>query len=37
VWTVVGAIVYVAYGYKHSRVGAAMNAGEKGRPATTVQ
>ena len=37
VWTAVGVIVYVAYGYKHSRVGAAMHAGAKGRPATTVQ
>jgi APA family basic amino acid/polyamine antiporter len=37
VWTVIGAVVYLAYGRKHSRVGAAMNggAGGKATPATS--
>jgi basic amino acid/polyamine antiporter, APA family len=35
VWTAVGVIVYVAYGYKHSRVRAAMNGSTgKANPAT---
>ena len=37
VWTVIGAVVYLAYGRKHSRVGAAMNGGAGGKttPATS--
>ena len=34
VWTIVGVIVYLAYGRKHSRVGAAMNGAGKASPAT---
>jgi basic amino acid/polyamine antiporter, APA family len=35
VWTIIGVIVYVAYGHKHSRVRAAMNGpGGKASPAT---
>jgi APA family basic amino acid/polyamine antiporter len=35
VWTIVGVIVYLAYGRKHSRVGAAMNgSAAKASPAT---
>jgi APA family basic amino acid/polyamine antiporter len=35
IWTIVGLIVYLAYGRKHSRVGAAMNdAAAKASPAT---
>ncbi|HVW69226.1 MAG TPA: amino acid permease [Steroidobacteraceae bacterium] len=38
VWTALGAIVYVAYGRKHSRVRAAMNGSEKSAaPATTTR
>jgi APA family basic amino acid/polyamine antiporter len=36
IWTIVGLIVYLAYGRKHSRVGAAMNgSAAKASPATT--
>jgi APA family basic amino acid/polyamine antiporter len=37
-WTVVGVVVYIAYGRKHSRVGAALNgtAGGKTTPATSA-
>jgi basic amino acid/polyamine antiporter, APA family len=34
VWTIIGAIVYLCYGYRHSRVGAAVAAnGAQGSPA----